>query len=43
MLLGEILVFLLADYGDGPAIVPYEGLGARQEVLHFDIQVAARS
>jgi aminoglycoside 3-N-acetyltransferase I len=33
------VVFVQADYGDGPAIALYEKLGTREEVLHFDIEV----
>jgi aminoglycoside 3-N-acetyltransferase I len=36
---GAWVVFVQADYGDDPAIALYERLGARQEVLHFDITV----
>jgi aminoglycoside 3-N-acetyltransferase I len=35
-------VFVQADYGDDPAIALYEKLGAREEVLHFDIEVSDR-
>jgi aminoglycoside 3-N-acetyltransferase I len=34
------VIFVQADYGDDPAIALYEKLGAREEVLHFDIPVA---
>jgi aminoglycoside 3-N-acetyltransferase I len=34
------VVFVQADYGDDPAIALYEKLGAREDVLHFDIAVA---
>ena len=34
---GAWVVFVQADYGDDPAIALYDGLGAREEVLHFDI------
>ena len=30
-------VFVQADHGDGPAIALYSKLGAREDVLHFDI------
>lgn len=33
------ILFVQADYGDDPAIALYEGLGRREEVLHFDIAV----
>lgn len=38
---GAWVVFVQADYGDGPAIALYEKLGTREEVLHFDIEVRA--
>ena len=31
------VIFVQADYGDDPAIALYSKLGAREEVLHFDI------
>lgn len=34
---GAWVIFVQADYGDDPAIALYEKLGAREEVLHFDI------
>jgi aminoglycoside 3-N-acetyltransferase I len=36
---GGWVVYVQADYGDDPAIALYEKLGAREEVLHFDIPV----
>ena len=36
---GAWVVFVQADHGDEPAIALYEGLGEREEVLHFDIKV----
>ncbi len=36
---GAWVIFVQADHGDGPAIALYESLGAREEVLHFDIAV----
>jgi aminoglycoside 3-N-acetyltransferase I len=36
---GAWVVYVQADYGDEPAIALYEKLGAREEVLHFDIPV----
>ena len=36
---GSWVVYVQADYGDDPAIALYEKLGAREEVLHFDIPV----
>lgn len=39
---GAYVIFVQADTGpeDGPAIALYEKLGKREEVLHFDIEVA---
>ena len=34
------VVFVQADIGDDPAIALYTKLGAREDVLHFDIAVA---
>lgn len=34
---GASCVFVQADYVDAPAIALYERFGAREEVLHFDI------
>ena len=36
---GAWVIFVQADYGDDPAIALYDKLGAREEVLHFDIPV----
>jgi aminoglycoside 3-N-acetyltransferase I len=36
---GAWVIYVQADYGDEPAIALYEKLGAREEVLHFDIEV----
>jgi aminoglycoside 3-N-acetyltransferase I len=36
---GAWVIYVQADYEDGPAIALYESLGAREEVLHFDIGV----
>jgi aminoglycoside 3-N-acetyltransferase I len=36
---GAWVVFVQADKGDEPAIALYDGLGEREEVLHFDIRV----
>ena len=33
------VIFVQADYGDDPAIALYTKVGAREDVLHFDIQV----
>jgi len=37
---GARIIYVQADYGDDPAIALYEKLGVREEVLHFDIDVA---
>jgi aminoglycoside 3-N-acetyltransferase I len=34
------VIYVQADYGDDPAIALYEGLGSREEVLHYDIEVS---
>ena len=34
---GAKVVYVQADHGDEPAITLYDKLGAREEVLHFDI------
>jgi ribosomal protein S18 acetylase RimI-like enzyme len=34
---GAYVIFVQADYGDDPAIALYTKLGAREDVLHFDI------
>ena len=36
---GAWVAFVQADYGDDPAIALYDKLGAREEVLHFDLPV----
>ncbi|MCG8525787.1 MAG: GNAT family N-acetyltransferase, partial [Opitutales bacterium] len=36
---GAYVIFIQADYGDEPAIALYTKLGAREDVLHFDIAV----
>jgi aminoglycoside 3-N-acetyltransferase I len=36
---GAWVIYVQADHGDDPAIALYEKLGAREEVLHFDIGV----
>jgi aminoglycoside 3-N-acetyltransferase I len=36
---GAWVVYVQADFADAPAIALYEKLGAREEVLHFDIRV----
>jgi aminoglycoside 3-N-acetyltransferase I len=37
------VIYVQADYGDDPAIALYENMGAREEVLHFDIPVGCAS
>ena len=34
---GAYVIFVQADHGDDPAIALYSKLGAREDVLHFDI------
>ena len=34
---GAYVIFVQADHGDDPAIALYTKLGAREDVLHFDI------
>jgi len=36
---GAYVIFVQADLGDAPAIALYTKLGAREDVLHFDIPV----
>ena len=36
---GAYVIFVQADYGDEPAIALYTKLGAREDVMHFDIAV----
>ena len=38
---GAWVCYVQADHGDDPAIALYTGLGTREDVLHFDIPVAA--
>jgi len=40
---GAWVIYVQADYVDPPAIALYEKLGAREEVLHFDIAVDTSS
>jgi len=35
------VIYVQADYGDDPAIALYEKLGTREDVMHFDIEVAS--
>ena len=37
VLRGAYVIFVQADYGDDPAIALYTKLGARENVIHFDI------
>jgi ribosomal protein S18 acetylase RimI-like enzyme/uncharacterized membrane protein YphA (DoxX/SURF4 family) len=36
---GASVMYVQADYSDGPAIALYSKLGVREDVLHFDIEV----
>lgn len=36
--IGAYVIYVQADHGDDPAIKLYESLGAREDVLHFDIE-----
>jgi ribosomal protein S18 acetylase RimI-like enzyme len=36
---GAYVIFVQADLGDDPAIALYTGLGRREDVLHFDIDL----
>ena len=38
---GAWVCYVQADYGDEPAIALYTRLGTREDVMHFDIPVAA--
>lgn len=37
---GARVIFVQADYGDDPAVALYTKLGTREDVMHFDIEVA---
>ncbi len=39
---GASVIYVQADYGDEPAVALYEKLGAREDVMHFDIPVRGR-
>lgn len=39
---GAYVIYVQADYGDDPAVALYEGLGVREDVMHFDIPVPPR-
>lgn len=41
-MLGATVIFVQADLGDVPAIDIYTRLGAREDVLQFDIDVELR-
>ena len=34
---GAWVIYVQADYGDGPAVELYSKLGSKEEVMHFDI------
>lgn len=40
---GAYVVMVQADHGDDPAVALYEKLGAREDVMHFDIPVRVPS
>lgn len=35
--IGAYVIYVQADYGDDPAVALYTKLGAREDVMHFDI------
>jgi aminoglycoside 3-N-acetyltransferase I len=37
---GAWVIYVQADYGDDPAIALYTKLGVREDVMHFDIDIA---
>jgi aminoglycoside 3-N-acetyltransferase I len=37
------VIYVQADYGDDPAIALYTKLGAREDVMHFDIAVGPQA
>ena len=39
---GAYVIYVQADKGDGPAIALYDGLGTKEDVLHFDFLVTDR-
>ena len=39
---GAWVAYIQADHGDDPAIALYEKFGTRENVVHFDIEVAPR-
>ncbi|MDP9139522.1 MAG: AAC(3)-I family aminoglycoside N-acetyltransferase [Pseudomonadota bacterium] len=40
---GSYVMFVQADRGDDPAFALYSRLGAREDVLHFDVAVPAKT
>lgn len=40
---GAWVIYVQADYGDTAAVGLYEKLGAREDVMHFDIRVPLRT
>lgn len=40
---GAYVIFVQADYGDDPAVSLYSKLGAKEDVMHFDIPVNKES
>ena len=40
---GAWAVFVQADYGDDPAVALYTKLGAREDVMHFDLPPLPRN
>lgn len=38
--IGAWVIYVQADVTDDPAVTLYQGLGAREDVLHFDIPVS---
>lgn len=40
---GAWVIYVQADYGDAAAVALYEKLGAREDVMHFDIPVDSRT
>lgn len=40
---GAWAVFVQADYGDDPAVALYTKLGAREDVMHFDLRPLPRA
>ena len=40
--IGAWVIYVQADYGDEPAVALYTKLGSREDVMHFDIEVARK-